>query len=68
MISRSLGQRFESLDLNSGFSLSLSLFGSLEAVIIPNYAETGHYLGVLTTLLKFYFLINYFHRDSRSQS
>lgn len=66
MISRSLGQRFESLDLNSGFSLSL--FGSLEAVIIPNYAETGHYLGVLTTLLKFYFLINYFHRDSRSQS
>lgn len=51
----SLGQRFESLDLHSIFSLFV--LGSVEAVIIPNYAEVGNCLGVLTILVSFHMLI-----------
>lgn len=61
------------MDLDSIYSLSLL---AVEAVIIPNCAEagnylgalkTGNYLGALTILLHFHVLITYVHRDGDSQ-
>lgn len=53
MISGSLGQSLQSLDLDSLFSLSL--LASVAAVIISDWAETGIYLGALL----FYSLFTY---------
>lgn len=66
MISGSLRQRFQSLDLDSVvFFLSLL---AVESVIILNCTETGNYFGAHTILLHFHILITYFHRDGKSQS